>query len=104
MPFRSKTIRRLPPTTRKLAKMANQLETEARRLRALIPVLKVYEDVYGFVSHPKDTPEGELPQTHCPDHGDQFDSGCIGCADSFFGQGLLAREAAVTRDALEVQP
>ncbi len=59
--YQAKTLRRLPPTARKLARMANTLELEVRRLRALVPIVKVHEDVHNFARRPKDDPQAELP-------------------------------------------
>ena len=106
MTTRRKTIRRLPPTARKLAEMANHLEMEARRLRALIPMVKAHEDVFNFVKQPRPKSQIDPNETPlaCPTHGAEFHTDCTGCSDSFFGQGLVSLERTVSRDAPEVEP
>ena len=96
--YQRKTLRRLPPTARKLAKMANALELEVRRLHALIPIVKVHEEVHSFATTRRTIrPETELPMEGCAAHGEHFDPSCGDCADSFFNRGVDALTASVTR-------
>lgn len=43
MAFRSKTIRRMPPKTRKLAKLIGELDSISRRLKNLLPEIQTAE-------------------------------------------------------------
>lgn len=101
--YQRKTLRRLSPTARRLAKTANALELEVRRLHALIPLIQQHEQVYNWVRRPKDAPQGEIaPGLPCPLHLDKFDPNCTACADGFFVGGMGALSARVMRDAPEV--
>ncbi len=39
MPYRKRTLRRMTPQARRLARLADDLESVRRRLKALVPVL-----------------------------------------------------------------
>jgi len=43
MPYRKRTLRQMTPHARKLARLANELESVRRRLKALVPVLQDLE-------------------------------------------------------------
>lgn len=43
MSFRKKTVRAMPETTRELAKLINELDSLERRLKNLIPRVRVLE-------------------------------------------------------------
>lgn len=43
MPMRKKTLRSLPPQTRKIARLIGDLQSVARRLKNLLPVLEDME-------------------------------------------------------------
>lgn len=43
MPIRKKTLRKLPPETRKVARLTNDLESVLRRLRNLLPTIQRME-------------------------------------------------------------
>ncbi len=43
MPLRKKTLRRMPPETRKVARLSNDLESVMRRLRNLLPTIQRME-------------------------------------------------------------
>lgn len=101
--YQRKTLRRLSPTARRLAKTANVLELEVRRLHALIPLIQQHEQVYVFATTRQAIrPETELPMVGCDAHGDDFDTSCPNCADAFFNRGVAARAAAVIRTTPEL--
>jgi len=43
MPYRKRTLRRMPPEARKLAKLVGELESVARRLKGLVPLVQSFE-------------------------------------------------------------
>ena len=43
MPYRKRTLRRMTPQARRLARLADELESVRRRLKALVPVLQDLE-------------------------------------------------------------
>jgi len=43
MPLRKKTLRRMPPETRKVAKLVNDLASVERRLKNLLPTIQRME-------------------------------------------------------------
>jgi len=43
MPYRKRTLRQMTPQARKLARLADELESVRRRLKALVPVLQDLE-------------------------------------------------------------
>lgn len=43
MAYRTKTLRRLPPTTRRVAKLINAQESVTRRLKNLLPAIERLE-------------------------------------------------------------
>lgn len=97
--YQSKTLRRLPPTARQLARMANTLELEVRRLRRLVLIVSQHEQVYAHVTRPK--PQAELAPEGCLAHLGLYHEECPDCADALFkGTGTLS--ARVMREATEV--
>ncbi len=43
MPYRKRTLRQMTPEARKLARLADDLESVRRRLKAMVPVLQDLE-------------------------------------------------------------
>ncbi len=111
--YQRKTLRALPLTARKLAKTANALELEVRRLHRLIPVIAVHEKVYTHMTTRgmagaeagaklRDALQTELPMVGCAEHGKDFAVNCPACSDAWFNRSVTGLEAAVTRDLPEV--
>jgi len=43
MPYRKRTLRQMTPEARKLAKLADELESVRRRLKAMVPLVQSFE-------------------------------------------------------------
>ncbi len=95
---RRKTLRKFTPNARKLAQAANALEREAKRLRALVPVVMAYEQVYNRLATAAPGLEGEIPDPGgCEAHGDSFDVNCTACSDALFNRSVAGMQAKVLR-------
>lgn len=69
MAYRSKTIRRMPPKTRKLARLIGDLDSVSRRLKNMLPEIQTAE------MFERAEAKRKAQQKHHPSQGGDLDLG-----------------------------
>jgi len=66
MGYQRKTLRKLSPEARKLAKLVNELDSVTRRLKSLVPIVQDLE-IWEKAERQRQAYIKESPQAKCPD-------------------------------------
>ncbi len=74
MAFKSKTTRRMPPLTRKVAKLINEMDSIKRRLKNLVPEIQTAE-LYQRAQQKREAHEAAKLKRAYDDAADKFAHG-----------------------------